>query len=79
MRSTRSPTCCSVRTVVVSCGRPVLATNTFPGSLIQISSMSGSSKKGCSGPMPMTRSATVLATRPGSASGGMLATSRRSA
>jgi hypothetical protein len=56
-----------------------LATNTLPGSLIQISSTSGSSKNGWSGPMPITRSATALATRPASSSGGMLATSRRSA
>jgi hypothetical protein len=38
-------TCSSVSTVVVSWGRPALATNTLPGSLIQIASTSGSSKK----------------------------------
>jgi hypothetical protein len=68
-----------VSTVVVSWGRPALATKTLPGSLTQISSMSGSSKKGWSGPMPITRSATALATCPASAIAGMLATSRRSA
>lgn len=44
IRSTRSRTCASVSTVVVSSLRPCLATKTRPGSLIQISSTAGSSR-----------------------------------
>jgi hypothetical protein len=77
--STRSWTCCSISTVPVRTGRPALAMKTLSGWFIQISSTSGSSKYGWSGPSPITWSATALATIAGSASVGMLAVSARSA
>jgi len=77
--STRSWTCSSLSTVPVRIGRPALATNTLSGWLIQISSISGSSKYPCNGPSPITRSATALAIAAGSTSAGMLAVRVRSA
>ena len=48
----------------MSSAAPPRATNTLQGSLIQISSTVGSSRKGCSGPNPATASSTLLARRP---------------
>ena len=65
------------RIVVVSSVRPRRATNTRPGSLIQISSTSGSSSQRCSGPKPATASSTARATRGGSSTGGSAEASAR--
>ena len=78
IRSTRSRTCPSSRIVVVSSDRPRRATNTRPGSLIQISSTSGSSRWRCSGPKPATASYTTLAACRGSGSAGSVDDSERS-
>ena len=53
IRSTRSRTSVSVSSTVVSSGTPLRAMKTFEGPLIQISSMSGSSKNGWSTPNPV--------------------------
>ncbi len=76
--STRSWTRCSLSTVLVRIGLPALATKTLSGWLIQISSTSGSSRYGCNGPKPTTRSATAFATCSGASRGGMLAVRPRS-
>ncbi len=78
MRSTRSRTPSAVRIVGVSSLTPSRATNTLPGSLIQISSTRGSSKYGCSGPNPATSSTMRLAVRSTSSSGGSPAAIARS-
>ena len=59
--STRCSTCSSVRIVEVSSARPLRATNTCDGLLIQISSIEGSSRYFCSGPSPATASMTLFA------------------
>lgn len=55
IRSTRSSTCAGSSRRLVSSWRPRLAMNTRFGSLIQISSTSGSSRNGWRGPKPDTR------------------------
>ena len=55
IRSTSSCTCAAVSIRLVSSCRPLRATKTRLGSLIQISSTAGSSRNGCSGPKPDTR------------------------
>ena len=69
IRSTSSCTCAVVRMVVVSSCRPARATNTRDGSLIQISSTSGSSRYACSGPNPATRATSSPTTPLASATG----------
>jgi hypothetical protein len=54
MRSTRSRTSPSVSATEVSSGTPLRAMKTRSGPLIQISSISGSSKNGCSAPKPVS-------------------------
>ncbi len=70
IRSTSSATWSALRISVVSSERPRRATNTRPGSLIQISSTVGSSSSGCNGPNPATASSTVRVVPTTSASGG---------
>ncbi len=62
IRSTSSATSSLVRMSVVSSERPRRAMNTRPGSLIQISSMVGSSSSGCNGPNPAIASWIARAT-----------------
>lgn len=54
--STRSRTCCSVRLREVSSDSPLRATKISLGALSQISSIEGSSSRGCSTPKPATAS-----------------------
>ena len=63
---------------MVSSDRPCRATNTRPGSLIQISSTARSSKNRCSGPKPATWSNTLRAVASASPSGGSADTAARS-
>jgi hypothetical protein len=80
VRSTRSTRSASSpgATIVVSSLRPRRTTNTRPGSLIRISSASGSSSQRCSGPNPATRSSTSRTTASGSTIGGSAEVSDRS-
>ena len=55
IRSTSSCTCAVLSIRLVSSCRPLRAMKIRLGSLIQISSTAGSSRKGCSGPNPETR------------------------
>ncbi len=78
IRSTNSYTWLGARIVVVNSVRPRLAMNTLPGSLIQISSTSGSSNQRCNGPKPATESRTERATSRSSPTGGSEEDSARS-
>ncbi len=77
IRSTRSRTCSSVSTVLVSSDTPRRATYTWVGALSQTSSISGSSRYGCNGPNPPTASVTARAAASGSSSGGTTPTLAR--
>ena len=69
IRSTSSCTSARLRIRFVSSCRPLRAMNTRLGSLIQISSTSGSSRKCCSGPKPETRATSSPTTPTGSGTG----------
>ena len=69
IRSTSSSTWAEVSMRLVSSCRPLRAMNTRLGSLIQISSTAGSSRKGCNGPKPDTRATSSRTTDSGSGTG----------
>ena len=70
IRSTRSRTSSAVSTVVVNSLRPLRATNTRDGSLIQISSTDGSSRYFWIAPYPATALKTSWLVSGGSANAG---------
>ena len=78
IRSVSSCTCAVVSIRLVSSWRPLRAMKTRLGSLIQISSTDGSSRKGWSGPKPETRATSSPTTESTSGTGATTPLSERS-